>query len=117
MKLIEKQGYMVSAYTNVLSIYPSIVYRNQNQECYLYLVAHPVGIPVEPISRVSDDNPFASWYFADVKMCVIRGSNGNCDDKYIARGADVYTGTPGIIPIEEAYKKYGVANDKIYKLG
>jgi hypothetical protein len=117
MKLIEKQGYRVSAYTNVLSIYPSIVYRNQNQECYLYLVAHPVGIPVEPISRVSDDNPFVSWYFADVEMYTIRGSKGNCDDKYFAIGADVYARTNGIIPIEEAYKKYGVVDKKIYKLG
>jgi hypothetical protein len=115
MSKIEERGCKIDSYTNVPGITPSVFFCDGDKNCCVYLVAHPVGVPIKPLQRIIDD-PNVTWYFANVGMCVIRGNDGDFNDTSIARGAAVSMGTIEFIPLEEAYKKYGRAEEEIYPL-
>jgi hypothetical protein len=115
MDKLQERGCKIDAYTNVPGMRPSVCYHDGDKNCYLYLVAHPAGVPIGPLSP-TNDIPNVTWYFANVEMCVIRGNNGDFKDTSIARGAMVSMSNIEFIPLEEAYEKYGRAEGEAYPL-
>lgn len=107
------------SYTNVLGFKPQIFYGKEGIRKFIYFDAHPAGIKVEPINidqvkLQTDDN--IKGEFANIGMADLRGNNGDFQDELLYRRGDIISNFKGLIPIEEAEKKFGTINKGAYEI-